>query len=67
MNMGRFETRFIRSPFRLDHKESSPPPRSADRGHALIKGYVVDHEELADAGVLDLLNKMDRRARRVSL
>ena len=66
MNMGRFETRFISHTQRPHQKEIVPRGRSIDSELALIKGYVVDPEELADPGVLNLLNDLDRRARRVS-
>lgn len=66
MTIGRFDFRYIRDDVPEEGDEIDAVAPREHHEHVLIKGYLVDLEQVGERHILELVNQLDRRARRIA-
>lgn len=63
MNVGRREWRYLKNGLLSEERHVRSHPLRTEHEHVLIKGYVVDPDELEHAETHEMLATLDRKAR----
>lgn len=66
MTIGQFDVRYVRDAILDERGEIDDVAAGERHEHLLIKGYMVDLEQVGKRDILELVNQLDRRARQIA-